>query len=370
MFPVFSELARVRSPQSGCNVGASLLAIAGKSGASSLLRKQPRLPAAIAHATNHGYLFGYFARALGAVLLCASSAVFGVEKRTAPELPDACVGSRILSIVAHADDDLYFINPAIDQAIARGACVHTVVVTSGYVDDPDNSRRLAGLKAAYAFMARQSDEPLRLNWQEQWPLMADKPVQQLTLAGKPKIQLSFLHLPCGAHDEIRPRLPATLYELYTENDRSETIGPQPGVPYDEAELVAVLAALIKSWDPDTVYTLQPTRKFPVRHSRPGGEGAHPDHVIVARLVLTALIGQPRVRTVRLHDDYPIQDFPANLSVEQATRKTEVLRAYCREDVRGCANLETLRPACRSGQGEGWGEAWLCRHYPQRVPNRD
>lgn len=287
------------------------------------------------------------------------------KRHTAPT-EDACVGSRVLSVVAHADDDLYFINPAIDAAIARGACVHTVVVTGGYVDNPDNRFRLAGLKAAYALMAGR-DAAL---WQEQWQLVAGKPVQQLMLAGTPKVQLSFLHLPCGSHDDIRPRLPATLYELYTERDRTETIGPEAGASYDQATLIAVLKTLIQQWDPDTVYTLQPHRPFPVRHSRPGGEGAHPDHVIVARLLLTALIGENRVRTVRLHDDYPIQDLPANLNAKQAQRKAEVLKAYCREDVRGCANPDTVAPACRAEEADGWGEAWLCRHYPMRVPNRD
>lgn len=285
---------------------------------------------------------------------------------------DACVGSRILSAVAHADDDLYFINPAIDAAIARGACVHTVVVTGGYVDNPDNSKRLAGLQAAYAWMAQRADNApsRREQWHEQWLTLAGKPVQRWTLAGTPKIVLSFLHLPCGSHDDTRPRQPATLFELYTERDQTETIGPQPGVRYGQADLVAVLKALIHDWDPDVVYTLQPHRKFPVRHSRPGGEGAHPDHVIVSRLLLTALIGEPRVRSVRLHDDYPIQDLPANLTAEQALRKTEVLKAYCRQDVRGCANPETLKPACRAQDADGWGEAWLCRHYPMRVPNRE
>ena len=31
----------------------------------------------------------------------------------------------------------------------------TVVVTGGYVDNPDNSKRLAGLQAAYAWMAQR-----------------------------------------------------------------------------------------------------------------------------------------------------------------------------------------------------------------------
>ena len=302
------------------------------------------------------------------LVLWSAPAVWQPAIAATPSPTEACVGSRVLSVVAHADDDLYFINPGIDAAIARGACVHTVVVTGGYVDTPDNQRRQAGLQAAYALMAGR--DPDKAEWQEQWLLLAGKPVQRLMLAGSPQIQLSFLHLPCGAHDSIQPRQPASLYQLYTERAVSTTIGLQAGVPYVQADLIAVFDALIAEWDPDTVYTLQPHRPFPVRHSRPGGEGAHPDHVIVARVLLTALVDAPRVRTVRLHDDYPIQDLPGNLSAEQAQRKTDILKAYCREDVRGCANPETLSPACRAQDADGWGEAWLCRHYPQRIPNRD
>lgn len=297
----------------------------------------------------------------------AEATVSTLHPRHATAIDAACVGSRVLSVIAHADDDLYFINPAIDAAIGRGACVHTVVVTAGYVDSPDNGLRQAGLKAAYAAMANRAGD---VDWQEHWLMLGDKPVQRFVLPGTPTLLLSFLHLPCGAHDDVRPRQPPTLHALYTDHARTLTIGPRAGVYYDQAALVATLKALIHEWDPDTVYTLQPHYPFPVRHSRPGGEGAHPDHVIVSRLLLTALIGEPRARTVRVHADYPIQDLPANLSPEQARRKTDILKVYCREDQRGCTNPDTLAPACRSADADGWGEAWLCRHYPQRVPNRD
>ncbi len=301
---------------------------------------------------------------LGLLVAHQTAAVAAVDSAGAGAV-DPCVGSRLLSVVAHADDDLYFLNPAIDAAIARGACVQTVVVTSGYTDSNDNSARQAGLQAAYAVMAGRPEA----RWKEQWQTFAGHPVQQLTLTGSPRITLSFLHLPCGAHDNIKPRLPPSLYQLYVEQLPTETIGSHPGVRYDRSQLQAVLRALVADWDPDTLLTLQPHRSFPVRHSRPGGEGAHPDHVIVARLVLAAIADLPRVRAVRLHDDYPIQDFPANLSTDVAMRKTAILQTYCREDRRGCVDPERLDPACSNDHNIGWGEAWLCRYYPQPVPGR-
>lgn len=270
-----------------------------------------------------------------------------------------CVGSRVMSVIAHADDDLYFINPAIDQAIARGACVHTVVVTSGYVGSPDNQAREQGLKAAYAFMLGEE----KLTWRQQWLDVHGKKVEHWLADSSPRVELSFLHLPAGAHDDLRPRKPATLYQLFALDEVSETVGEQAGQSYREQDLIQVLRALLAQYDPDIVMTLQPFRAYPVRHSRPAGEGDHPDHVIVAKLTMMALIELPRVREIRQHDDYPIQDFPANLSAEQADRKTAIVRAYCLIDARGCAGADLLKPDCDRVNDSHWGAAWLCRHYP-------
>ena len=51
--------------------------------------------------------------------------------------PAVATGEVALQIVAHQDDDLYFINPAVDQSIDRGDPTWTVHVTAG-----DASRRL------------------------------------------------------------------------------------------------------------------------------------------------------------------------------------------------------------------------------------
>ena len=282
-------------------------------------------------------------------------------------LAKACVGSRVMSIIAHADDDLYFINPSIDTAIQRGACVHTVVVTEGYVDDANNRPRIEGLKKAYETMLGIDN----LSWQINEAVILDKSIQRLVTQkyihhGMVRVELSFLNLPAGSHDDLKDRDPATLYQLFAEDSTSRTGGALPPETYTEKELVNVLSELIRQYDPDTLYTLNPFRPYPVRHSRIKGDGAHPDHVIVAKLTMMALVAHPRVRQVWTHDDYPIQDRPANLSEPQAMRKTAILKAYCREDPRGCADAERLTPACADRDVSRWGEAWLCRHYPQLI----
>ena len=84
-------------------------------------------------------------------------------------LPAVAEAETALQIVAHQDDDLYFINPAVSGSIARADSTWTVYVTAG-----DASRRLPqppggstacdfvtyhwqcrelGMQAAYAAMA-------------------------------------------------------------------------------------------------------------------------------------------------------------------------------------------------------------------------
>ena len=58
--------------------------------------------------------------------------------------------SRVFTVVAHADDDLIFINPAISNAIQSGACVATVIVTGGYGYASTFELRIQGSLAAYA----------------------------------------------------------------------------------------------------------------------------------------------------------------------------------------------------------------------------
>src|SRR3954470_15328298 len=66
---------------------------------------------------------------------------------------------RTLNVVAHEDDDLLFINPAVSNDIAAGRCVVTAFVTAG---DAGRARsywhgRELGSMAAYAAMARVPD---------------------------------------------------------------------------------------------------------------------------------------------------------------------------------------------------------------------
>ena len=83
---------------------------------------------------------------------------------TAADTAGMAVGEKDLTIVAHEDDDLLFINPDIQQAISRGAAVRTVFVTAGEFNGDSVSRehyaqqRELGIRAAYANMASVANQ--------------------------------------------------------------------------------------------------------------------------------------------------------------------------------------------------------------------
>lgn len=271
-----------------------------------------------------------------------------------------CPHGRIVNVIAHADDDLYFINPDVAAAIDSAQCLLTVVVTGGYVDDADNAPRVAGLKAAYAQMAMHADD-----WQQEWTLIAGKPVERYTLRGRPDVALAFLHLPCGAHDALDSKTGVALHAVRA-GARTASIGPRAGVPYDNADIVAVLRALLLEIPVVRVNTLDPDVAVPVRHTDADGEGSHPDHAAVGQLTREAVAGLQNPPPVWAYLDYPSQNRPVNLPPAEAKAKHLSMSVYCQGDRRAC-NVAAMQVVDCPVNGVEWGEAWLCRRYLRPLP---
>ena len=145
-------------------------------------------------------------------------------------MPDAEVGGVILSargrwtIVAHPDDDLFFINPGVRLAITSMAPTIGVVLTAAEGDgrnvdtrDPDRGRtppdhagystaRHVGLRRAYARMA---DLPADSAWrQEAVTLAAGLVVERDTLEAAPHVMLYFVNLAHRQGAHLRALMPA------------------------------------------------------------------------------------------------------------------------------------------------------------------
>ncbi len=271
-----------------------------------------------------------------------------------------CAKGSVLSFVAHADDDLYFINPAIDEAIRAGHCVQTVVTTAGYFGNPDNTQRVAGLQAAYAHMAGKKNE-----WQSRVVMLAGKPVQRFVLTADPRIVLSFMNLPCSAHDQLSAAPFRSLHQIYSDGGRTETTTAAAKTTYDKTQWRDVYHAVIIEMQAQTIYTLEPDSTYPVRLNKPSGEGSHPDHVFVSKTVADAVKHYGKPISVHYFLDYPLYEHPINLNADQGQRKHAAMQAYCQSDTTACNSVKP-NTLCENTTELPWGEAWLCRQRKRVV----
>ena len=180
-----------------------------------------------------------------------------------------CHAGTLVTVVAHLDDDLLFVNPGISDKLQTGWCVTTVHLIGGanganfdYV-----KLREKGTRLAYARMAGVTDA-----WIESTVMFGGKPVHRMVLKQQPRVTLLELRMPGGA---VRGgKVPLGLMW-----DQGETITTYPinndgsnATHYDRAETVATLkqilapATEIYALNPDTVPFIE-----------------HPDHIYSARI---------------------------------------------------------------------------------------
>jgi len=105
-----------------------------------------------------------------------------------------CPGGA-LTIVAHEDDDLIFVNLDVVADIRAGRCMRRVFLTAGEAGNPypDRIYRENGPEAAYAQMAGVAD-----NWTASVDDgLSSRTITVKTLVGRPNLSLQFLRLPDG-----------------------------------------------------------------------------------------------------------------------------------------------------------------------------
>jgi GlcNAc-PI de-N-acetylase len=258
-------------------------------------------------------------------------------------LPQAeCANGTLVTIVAHLDDDLLFVNPGISDRMRTGWCIVTVHLIGG----AENSTfsyvltRERGVRQAYARMAGVPDQ-----WTESTVSIAGRPVHRMVLNAAPQVTLLEMRLPGG---KVRGgRVPIGLVW-----DEGETIASYPmnddgsgGVAhYDRAGLVATLGAvlsratLIYTLNPDTVPFLE-----------------HPDHIYSARITREAAREAGVKAPISYHLTYVTSTLPMNVPAEKAQRKRDEVASYFAidDDAGGTAQV--------FGEYE-WNGNWVARRY--------
>ncbi|MGW6708994.1 PIG-L family deacetylase [Streptomyces sp. NPDC054956] len=320
-------------------------------------------------------------------------------------LQASTTAGSIVSIAAHPDDDLFFMNPDLSRSLLAGTPLTTVYLTSGEADgrneanggaakDPEqpadrgrySEARQNGIRSAYAEMATGDRTSA---WKRTViPTAGGGQAELDVLVAKPHINLVWLQM-----REARATVsdtPESLRGLW--NGRIPALGPQfaAGTPvkqsyaYSKDQLIAAIAGVLERYKPTTIRMQDPT---PGRYFDSGRYTDHQDHMYGARFAQAAAasyaarvpVGQRPHFTVQSYLGYHNGTLPHTLDPQTAEAKTGFLRTYAWHDKQnycgspyGCGD----RKVAGSPTGHNWAQSlryaradnasWLVQGTPGRL----
>ncbi|MFF1451046.1 hypothetical protein ACFVYF_23350 [Streptomyces sp. NPDC058274] len=277
----------------------------------------------------------------------------------------------ILHIVAHQDDDLYFMNPDLVRSLQDGDAITTVILTAGEGDginadtnDPErasvapdfarySTERGCGLRSAYARMATGDRNAPWLR--EPVDLVPGFAAERFTLAGRDDVCLYFLQLHQGAPTQRGTR--TRIHELWEGALRTQATLPAHGCTIGEVQhvtreqVIAGLAALLAHLRPSAVRTMDPDPEHD------GGKqefvcSDHVDHTTTTQFALAALARHRDAGhnpVVEHYRAYANRFWGYNLDSVAVTEKAEYLATYAGIDA---------PPGCPHGTCERCGDRQL------------
>ncbi|KAL4867821.1 hypothetical protein BDV12DRAFT_170633 [Aspergillus spectabilis] len=250
------------------------------------------------------------------------------------------LSDNTLSIVAHPDDDLLFLNPDILHDIANGFTVRTVYVTSGDAGQtwPYWTSRQAGALAAYAQMAGVESV-----WEESDVGVPDKDIPLYILRNNPNVSLAFLHIPDGSIDGNGFPLTGqeSLEKLWKDEIARIRTVDDSGTSYSKQELIDTLEYIINDFNPDSLNSLDYLHDY--------GTGDHSDHTSVGLFTNTAAIPSAFPGTVIAYRGYPIKYEQNNIDGDDLARKKDAFYTYAAYDAEVCGSDQ----ACVGKEYELW-----------------
>lgn len=262
-----------------------------------------------------------------------------------------CPTRTTMSVWAHMDDDLLFLQSPIAHDIAAGRCVRTVFVTAA--DDGRGSGyaagRETGIERAYDRMRGRATP-----WQtDEVVLGTGVRVLVAQPVDDPRITIVFFRLPDGnLSGRGFPRTGMVSLEMLLRGriPHLEEITGTGAVTRDS--LVASLVELTRDFSPERLLTTVP------RSAGAATRGDHPDHSAVGELATVAWHdagGAPTAVTYAL--GYQTMYLPANVAGEALRAKEGVFQDYAAHDPRidGCVSFERCLLVRHYG-------LWLQREY--------
>jgi LmbE family N-acetylglucosaminyl deacetylase len=246
-----------------------------------------------------------------------------------------------LTVVAHPDDDLLFMQPDLQDALNRGGGMTSVYVTAGndtkglnYVEN-----RYAGLMAAYGAIAGTHD------WICGWIDIADHAAEHCRL-DEARISLVFLGYPDGG---LMGERPTSLRNLWQGKIASATTISQRTTTYGRADLLAVLSEIITTTAPTTLRTLEVAATHGHDHS---------DHMLVGALSVLATAATPAHPELISYRGYNVEGEPPNADPSLFARGRDIVARY-----HSCVNhCAPCGQPCPIGHIDPPELGWLQRRY--------
>ncbi|WP_237291509.1 PIG-L family deacetylase [Streptomyces sp. Sge12] len=316
------------------------------------------------------------ATAAGSMLLLRGNEA--LDRLGSPTVPDSATAApaaavdppdpgRVLQVVAHPDDDLYFMNPDLRYSISAGHPVTSVYLTAGEADGINATAgkaattrpnkpayaeaRQNGIRAAYALMATgDRSSP----WQRTLvPTKGGGHAEVDVLTAKPQVNLVWLQL--REAGTVYDDAPDSLHGLWDGRiPRLESMLAS-GTPvkqrfsYTKDQVVQTLVGILEQYRPTTVRSQDPT---PGRFPDTKRYTDHQDHFYGARFVQLATAAYAKDVKDRPH--FAVQNYvgyvngslPTTLDPAEAKEKLDILGAYawldrqnhCKSDA-GCGDLK-------------------------------
>jgi LmbE family N-acetylglucosaminyl deacetylase len=256
-------------------------------------------------------------------------------------------GTTVMQIVAHPDDDLYFMNPEVMRDITLGRALVSVYLTCGEADGVNGPIAQGRVQApvSWAAYAAARQEGLRRAYGEMalgdpgtdWTrrlltLSGGKSVELDIMTGRPEIRLAFFNLP-EAHDTNPKYRGKSLTTLWRGICRAQPVIPVedglvgPGPSYTRAQLITALAELMTVFTPAVVRTTNPDpQHLPTSRTMID----HPDHGAAALFVFAAVEAHRAAGYVFQAESYIGYDstyWPEDLDPQQYAQKAGIVETY-------------------------------------------
>lgn len=285
--------------------------------------------------------------------------------------PSAAPRASHVQIVAHPDDDLYFMNPDVEQAIKAGDPVATIYVEAAEANGRNARRgqgrtapvdytaysaaRHEGVRRAYARMATGSPQA---RWIRGTISTAAGPVEMDRLQDAPQVRLVFLDVGtwrrAGGMQRLSGLWDGSVHALDTRPARG-SLAPAR-ISYTRDGLITQLTDLLARLRPTVVRAQDPDPERGYDRKGKGHRIDHPDHTATAQLARRAIwryesSAQIPVVT-EFYRGYDNRHWPHNLDASAERHKMDLIGTY------GEADLQV------GGTGDlnGWPQSTRAR-YP-------